>query len=78
MSAFGFTLLLAQAYPLGTGKIQGGWEYVWAAYLISLLAIALYALSLWLRRRAEAHNGLAQSDRTGPNPMAPVAKREAS
>lgn len=40
-------LLLAQ---VGAGRIQGGWEYVWTSYGITWSALALYALSLWLRR----------------------------
>jgi hypothetical protein len=41
------TLLLAQ---VGYGRIQGGWEYVWTSYGIAWSALALYSLSLWLRR----------------------------
>ena len=33
-----------------TGVIQGGWEYVIAAYLVSALVLSGYAISLWLRR----------------------------
>jgi hypothetical protein len=40
-----WTLLAAQ-----TGRIQGGWEYVWTAYGVTWAALVLYALSLWLRR----------------------------
>jgi hypothetical protein len=48
-------LLLAQqaadpAHRVGSGRIQGGWEYVWAAYAITWAAIVLYTISLWLRR----------------------------
>ncbi len=31
------------------GRIQGGWSYVWTAYGLTWSALALYALSLWLR-----------------------------
>ena len=31
------------------GRIQGGWGYVWTAYGLTWSALALYALSLWLR-----------------------------
>lgn len=31
------------------GMIQGGWGYVWAAYGISWVALALYGASLYLR-----------------------------
>jgi hypothetical protein len=52
-------LLLAQATAehveemskVGAGRIVGGWEYVWACYLIAWIGIGLYAVSLLLRRR---------------------------
>jgi uncharacterized membrane protein YedE/YeeE len=44
-------LLLAQ---VGAGRIQGGWEYVWTAYGIAYGVLALYSLSLWLRRPKQA------------------------
>ena len=31
--------------------IEGGWSYVWSAYLITWLGLGLYAVSLLLRRR---------------------------
>ena len=40
-----------------SGMIQGGWEFVWAAYGITGGALALYGLSLWLRLRNEEPNG---------------------
>jgi hypothetical protein len=40
-------LLLAQAEP---GRLVGGWEYVIAAYVLTLLGIIGYAASLWVRR----------------------------
>ena len=48
-------LLLAQQpsdpiYRVGSGRIQGGWEYVWASYAITWGALILYTLFLWLRR----------------------------
>jgi hypothetical protein len=45
-------LLAAQeaASKVGSGRIQGGWEFIWAAYGITWAALSLYALSLWLRR----------------------------
>lgn len=49
-------LLLAQA---GQGTIAGGWEYIWAAYGITWAALALYALSLWLR---QAHEQTSQGE----------------
>ena len=36
------------------GHVIGGWEYVWAAYGLSWAGMALYGLSLWLRRRKES------------------------
>ena len=44
-------MLLAQ---VGAGRIQGGWEYVWTSYGIAWSALALYSLSLWLRRPKQA------------------------
>ncbi|HMK74228.1 MAG TPA: hypothetical protein VK454_12865 [Myxococcaceae bacterium] len=38
-------LLAAEA-----GRIQGGWEFVWAAYGLTWAALVLYAASLWARR----------------------------
>ena len=31
--------------------ITNGWDFVWAAYGISVVGLALYALSLLVRRR---------------------------
>ena len=39
--------LLAQ---VGSGRVQGGWEYIWASYAIAWTSLSLYALSLWVRR----------------------------
>ena len=33
------------------GRIVGGWEYVWACYIVTWTGIVLYAASLFLRRR---------------------------
>ena len=44
-------LVLAQA--VGSGHLNGGWEYVEAAYVLSLLGIIVYAGSLWARRPKE-------------------------
>jgi hypothetical protein len=33
-----------------TGRIQGGWSYVWTAYGITWMALCLYTFSLWIRR----------------------------
>jgi heme exporter protein D len=45
---------------MNTGVIQGGWEYVWAAYAVSATILTGYGLSVFsryravLRRRSEA------------------------
>ena len=36
---------------VGEGRIQGGWEYVKAAYGICWTGLSLYALSLFVRSR---------------------------
>jgi hypothetical protein len=48
-----------QMSKVGEGRITGGWEYVWACYVIAWAGIALYAASLWARRRASAKRGIA-------------------
>jgi hypothetical protein len=53
ITALHLSPLLAQ---VGSGRIQGGWEYIWAAYLIAWASLSLYALSLWLRRHGQATN----------------------
>jgi hypothetical protein len=46
--------LLAQAADaasrVGAGRIVGGWNFVGAAYGVAWTGLALYALSLWVRR----------------------------
>lgn len=37
-----------------TGVISGGWEFVTAAYVVSLVILASYTVSVVLRYRAEA------------------------
>ncbi len=47
-------LVLAQAAATEAprmGRIVGGWEYVWACYILTWAGIVLYAGSLFLRRR---------------------------
>ena len=41
------------AGDVGSGKIEGGWGYVWAAWLITWAVIVIYALFLWSRERGE-------------------------
>ncbi len=52
-TALHMSTLLAQ---VGSGRVQGGWEYIWASYAIAWGSLALYALSLWLRRPGKAVN----------------------
>ncbi len=35
------------------GAIHGGWGYVWTAYGVTALMLIGYAVSVWLRLRAE-------------------------
>ncbi|MBF5041085.1 hypothetical protein IR215_01665 [Simulacricoccus sp. 17bor-14] len=46
--------LLAQAADaasrVGVGRIVGGWDFVGRAYGVAWAGLALYALSLWVRR----------------------------
>ena len=46
--------VLAQAADaasrVGVGRIVGGWDFVTAAYGVAWAGLALYALSLWVRR----------------------------
>jgi len=43
-------LWATDTYPVGSGIITGGWEYVWMAYGVTWTALVLYAVSLWVRR----------------------------
>lgn len=36
-----------------TGVVQGGWEFVWAAYAATLIAFLVYGVSLYRRLRVE-------------------------
>lgn len=36
--------------PVGSGRITGGWGYVWFAYGITWLTLIAYGVSLWVRR----------------------------
>ena len=38
---------------IGSGMVQGGWEFVVAAYSVSAFVFAAYFLSVHLRYRAE-------------------------
>ena len=37
--------------------IQGGWEFVWAAYGITFATLVLYGMSLYGRQRAQEKVG---------------------
>ena len=45
---------------MNTGVIQGGWEFVWAAYAVSATILTGYGLSVFSRYRA------ALQRRSGP------------
>ncbi len=45
-----WVLAQAAAGQVGSGRIQGGWGYVWACYGITVATLVLYAVSLWVRR----------------------------
>jgi hypothetical protein len=55
MSVSTFLLFAADTagYAVGSGRIQGGWGYVVASYVLTYVALVLYTLSLWLRRKAQ-------------------------
>lgn len=36
-----------------TGIVVGGWEFVWAAYGITFVALAAYTASVFVRLRSE-------------------------
>ncbi|MFZ5469179.1 MAG: hypothetical protein ACOZIN_07025 [Myxococcota bacterium] len=57
-------MLLVWAANPPMGRIQGGWEYIWAAYAITWAASTIYAVSLWLRvRRLREDGGTADKER---------------
>ncbi|WP_426751650.1 hypothetical protein [Myxococcus sp. Y35] len=43
-------VLAAAPGQVGSGRIVGGWGYVWACYAITVAMLVLYAVSLWVRR----------------------------
>ena len=47
-----------------SGMIQGGWEFVYAAYGITAAALILYAFSLFVRLGSQ--NGQQRSDEATP------------
>jgi hypothetical protein len=46
----------------GTGVLEGGWEFVTAAYVITAVILVSYAVSVIARYRAEA----GRRDRSSP------------
>lgn len=47
-----------------TGVLQGGWEFVIAAYAVSALCFAFYFLSVHLRYRAERRHAARAAQRS--------------
>jgi len=45
------------------GVIVGGWEFVWAAYGVSLVVLLLYSVSVHTRYKAEMDRGSAPGDK---------------
>ena len=41
---------------MNEGIVTGGWQFVWAAYGISAVALTLYAVSLFARLRDARRN----------------------
>lgn len=35
---------------VGSGRLVGGWGFIWASYGITGFTLAMYGLYLWLRR----------------------------
>ncbi len=38
------------------GVVTGGWGFVWAAYAVTLITLAIYAVSLFARLRDAKRN----------------------
>ena len=45
-------VLAAETVPPVTGRIQGGWEFIYAAYLITGAVLLTYSLRLWVLRKS--------------------------
>ena len=54
--------LLGLLQTVGEGKITGGWEFVWAAYGLTWVALTLYGAYLWRRSRAVKPNGTFEGE----------------
>jgi len=48
-----------------SGVVQGGWEFVWAAYAVSAAVLLGYAASIHLRYRAERQRARREAARGG-------------
>jgi hypothetical protein len=46
-----------------TGVVQGGWEFVAAAYILSAVVLTGYAASVFLRYRTEKRRASTESPR---------------
>jgi hypothetical protein len=46
-----------------TGVVQGGWEFVIAAYAVTATALAAYGASVFFRFRAERQRALRPAER---------------
>ena len=47
---------LAQSATYPTGRIQGGWEYIYASFILTWLGLVIYPLTLWLRRKSQSES----------------------
>ncbi|HEY5609573.1 MAG TPA: heme exporter protein CcmD [Thermoanaerobaculia bacterium] len=45
-----------------SGTISGGWEYVWAAYGVTAVALLIYTIALVARYRAEKRRAATQEE----------------
>ena len=48
----------------GMGVLEGGWEFVWAAYGVSAAVLGAYAVSLILRLRSEQARAQREATRS--------------
>lgn len=64
-----------------TGVIEGGWEFVWAAYGVTALVLVVYGVSVGSRLRSESRRWRAREasspQLSGKSPS-PPAHQEAS
>ncbi len=49
---------------MSEGTLVGGWEYVWLAYCASAVVLGGYAVSVYLRYRAERKRRQREAGRT--------------